>query len=75
MSTRASALRIRIDLTEHGAQTDFEVSQALRRLADEIADRRFKGLSVDAQGELVLERTFGTYVKVGDWSVTEPASI
>lgn len=76
MSTRASALRIQIDLTEHGAQTDFEVSQALRRLADEIANRKFKGLSSDAQGDLVLERNFGTYVKVGDWSAAqEPANV
>ncbi len=68
MSTRASALRIQIDLTEQGAQTDFEVSQALRTLADQIANRRFTGLSADAQGELVLERNFGTFVKVGGWS-------
>ena len=67
MSTRASALRIQIDLTERGAQTDFEVSQALRRLADEIANRKFSGLSTDAQGDLVLERNFGSFVRVGEW--------
>lgn len=76
MSTRASALRIQIDLTEHGAQTDFEVSAALRRLADEIANRKFKGLDTDAQGDLVLERNFGTYVKVGGWTAErEPAHV
>ena len=71
MSTRASALRIQIDLTEQGAQTDFEVSQALRRLADEIANRKFSGLTADAQGDLVLERNFGTYVRVGGWQTAE----
>ncbi len=73
MSTRASALRIQIDLTEQGAQTDFEVSQALRRLADQIANRRFTGLGADAQGDLVLERNFGTYVRVGGWTVDSEA--
>jgi len=77
MSTRASALRIQIDLTEQGAQTDFEVSQALRRLADEIANRKFSGLAADAQGDLVLERNFGSFVRVGAWhAVTEqPAAV
>ncbi len=76
MSTRASELAIQIDLTDEGAQTDFEVSQALRRLADVIANRKFSGLSAEAQGDLILERNFGTYVKVGDWSAApEPARV
>jgi len=68
MSARASALRIEIDMTEQGARSDFEVSMALRQLADAIASRRFGGLSEDARGELLLAQHGGTYRLAGHWT-------
>ncbi|MBO9578042.1 MAG: hypothetical protein J7480_04650 [Microbacteriaceae bacterium] len=68
MSTRASALRIEIDLSEQGARSDYEVSMALRQLADQIASRRFRGLDEDAQGDLLLAQAGGTYRRAGHWA-------
>ncbi len=67
MSARACALRIEIDLSQQGAGSDFEVSQALRQLADQIASRRFTGLVEDAQGDLLLAQHGGTYRLAGHW--------